>query len=51
MVAGLVTSRVPHTTLAAARSRGPLLAAGELDDHDARTALLHAAAGHVGMDG
>ncbi len=41
-----------HTTLlSAACTLGRLVAGGELDDHDARSALLRAAACHVGVDG
>ena len=41
-----------HTTLlAAACTLGRLVAGGELDDHDARSALLHSAARHVGIAG
>jgi hypothetical protein len=41
-----------HTTLlAAACTLGRLVAGGELDAHDARSALFDAAARHVGVDG
>jgi bifunctional DNA primase/polymerase-like protein len=41
-----------HTTLlSAACTLGRLVAGGELDDHDARSALRRAAACHVGIDG
>lgn len=40
-----------HTLLRAARTLGRLVGGGELDEDDARAALLVAAAGHIGVDG
>ena len=50
-VAAARTGTRHRVLLKAARTLGRLVGGGELDDHDARAALLEACSSHIGIDG